>query len=456
MPENPIPLDLSGQAGNLLAVKLDESGYEHVVPSSGGGGVSLGETSSTAYRGDRGKTAYDHSQSAHAPSGATVNSTDATLLNCDNHTTGTTNKLYTATEKTKLAGIATGATANDTDANLKARVNHTGTQLASTISDFNSAALAAAPAETGASIRSALGTTTVGAAINTLVNPSAISFVRVNADNTVTARTPAQVLSDIGAQAAGTYLTSANIVDAITDAVTDKAPSQNAVFDALLLKAPLISPSFTTPALGTPASGTLTNCTFPTLNQNTSGTAANLSGTPALPNGTTATTQAALDNSTKLCTTAYTDTGLALKANLVSPSFTTPAIGAATGASLAVSGALTSSGGWIGYTTGSGGTVTQLTSRVTTVVLNRLCGNITMFSSAVLAAASSQFTFTNSFIAVGDIVLITHNSTTNACSWVCETIAGAGSATVVVKNISAASITEATPLKFIVIKAVSA
>lgn len=47
--------------------------------------------------------------------------------------------------------------------------------------------------------------------------------------------------------------------------------------------------------------------TFPTLNQNTSGTAANLSGTPALPNGTTATTQAANDNSTKVASTAYVD-----------------------------------------------------------------------------------------------------------------------------------------------------
>lgn len=36
---------------------------------------------------------------------------------------------------TKLAGIATGATANDTDANLKARANHTGTQSADTITD---------------------------------------------------------------------------------------------------------------------------------------------------------------------------------------------------------------------------------------------------------------------------------------------------------------------------------
>jgi hypothetical protein len=55
----------------------------------------------------------------------------------------------------------------------------------------------------------------------------------------------------------------------------------------------------------------LTN--FPTLNQNTTGTASNLSGTPALPNGTTATTQSQSDNSTKLATTAYVDTGLATK-----------------------------------------------------------------------------------------------------------------------------------------------
>ncbi len=39
-----------------------------------GAGVTLGETDTTAYRGDRGKTAYDHSQSAHAPSNAQKNS----------------------------------------------------------------------------------------------------------------------------------------------------------------------------------------------------------------------------------------------------------------------------------------------------------------------------------------------------------------------------------------------
>lgn len=44
---------------------------------------------------------------------------------------------------------------------------------------------------------------------------------------------------------------------------------------------------------------------FPTLNQNTSGTAANVSGTPALPNGTTGTTQALADNTAKLATDAF-------------------------------------------------------------------------------------------------------------------------------------------------------
>jgi len=48
----------------------------------------------------------------------------------------------TGADKTKLDGIATGATANATDATLRDRATHTGTQAASTISDFNSASRA--------------------------------------------------------------------------------------------------------------------------------------------------------------------------------------------------------------------------------------------------------------------------------------------------------------------------
>ncbi len=43
----------------------------------------------------------------------------------------------TGADKTKLNGVATGATANSTDATLLARANHTGTQAASSISNFD-------------------------------------------------------------------------------------------------------------------------------------------------------------------------------------------------------------------------------------------------------------------------------------------------------------------------------
>jgi hypothetical protein len=44
---------------------------------------------------------------------------------------------FTDMLKSKLDGIEAGATVNDTDVNLKDRANHTGTQTASTISDFD-------------------------------------------------------------------------------------------------------------------------------------------------------------------------------------------------------------------------------------------------------------------------------------------------------------------------------
>lgn len=63
----------------------------------------------------------------------------ADAFDVDNHTDGTTNKVYTATEKNKLAGIATSATANSSDATLLDRANHTGTQAISTITNLQTA-----------------------------------------------------------------------------------------------------------------------------------------------------------------------------------------------------------------------------------------------------------------------------------------------------------------------------
>jgi hypothetical protein len=60
--------------------------------------------------------------------------------------TGSVAGFMSAADKTKLDGVATGATANATDAALRDRATHTGTQAASTISDFNSASRAQAEA----------------------------------------------------------------------------------------------------------------------------------------------------------------------------------------------------------------------------------------------------------------------------------------------------------------------
>ena len=55
----------------------------------------------------------------------------------------------------------------------------------------------------------------------------------------------------------------------------------------------LTSPVFTTPALGTPVSGDLTSCTFPTLNQNTSGSSGSCTGNAATATSALTVTQAA-------------------------------------------------------------------------------------------------------------------------------------------------------------------
>lgn len=75
---------------------------------------------------------------------ASSTGTDATLP-----LVGADAGLMSAADKTKLDGVASGATANSSDATLLARANHTGTQLAATISDFATAVAAAGGMPTG-------------------------------------------------------------------------------------------------------------------------------------------------------------------------------------------------------------------------------------------------------------------------------------------------------------------
>jgi len=137
-----------------------------------------------------------------------------------------------------------------------------------------------------------------------------------------------------------------------------------------------------------------------------------------------------------------------------SPALVTPVIGAATGTSLAVTGAVTSSGtAGVGYATGAGGTVTQATSRTTGVTLNKTTGAITMFSAAGTTTAAT-FTVTNSTVAATDVIILNQKSGTDLYDLMVTAVA-AGSFNLTFRT-TGGTTTETPVFNFAVIKAVAA
>ena len=195
---------------------------------------------------------------------------------------------------------------------------------------------------------------------------------------------------------------------ATTAATTDIFPVvQSDVTRQITLSLMFTSPTLTnasliTPALGTPASGNLSNCT----------------GSPVL---------------------------------------TTPSLGNATATSItSTSNILISSAGKLGYATGSGGTVTQATSKSTGVTLNKSNGQITLNGAALGADTTVSFTLTNTVIAAGDVLVLNHISGGTAGSYLLNAQSAAGSASINVRNITAGSLSEAIVIAYAVIKAVTA
>lgn len=108
-----------------------------VTLGAGGGGVTdhgaltgLADDDHAQYHNDaRGDARY--APVAHVGAGSTAHA-NAVAAGAAGFMTGA--------DKTKLDGIASAATANASDASLRDRATHTGTQAASTISDFSTAA----------------------------------------------------------------------------------------------------------------------------------------------------------------------------------------------------------------------------------------------------------------------------------------------------------------------------
>jgi hypothetical protein len=84
------------------------------------------------------QTALDSKQASGSYAAASHDHNGTYALEGHAHSAATTGAagFMAAADKSKLDGIAAGATANSTDAQLRARSSHTGTQTASTISDF--------------------------------------------------------------------------------------------------------------------------------------------------------------------------------------------------------------------------------------------------------------------------------------------------------------------------------
>jgi hypothetical protein len=137
-----------------------------------------------------------------------------------------------------------------------------------------------------------------------------------------------------------------------------------------------------------------------------------------------------------------------------SPALVTPVIGAATGTSLAATGAVTSSGtAGVGYATGAGGAVTQITSRTTGVTLDKTTGSITLVSAAGSPTLAS-FTVTNSTVAATDVIIINQKSGTDLYE-IAITAVAAGSFRVSFFSLVGTT-TEQPVFNFAVIKAVAA
>lgn len=154
-------------------------------------------------------------------------------------------------------------------------------------------------ATTEAGARTSLGATTAGSNLFTLANPSAVTFLQVNADNTVSALDAATFRSAIGAGTSSTTGTVTSVsgtgtVSGLTLTGTVTSSGSLTLGGTLSVTASNFSSQTANTVLaapngsaGTPTFRALVAADIPTLNQNTTGTAANVTGTVAVANGGT-------------------------------------------------------------------------------------------------------------------------------------------------------------------------
>lgn len=112
--------------------------------------------------------------------------------------------------------------------------------------------------------------------------------------------------------------------------------------------------------------------------------------------------------------------------------------------------------GLLGYAVGSGGVVTQITSKTTSVAIDKQNGSIVTHNAALGAGAQAVFKVVNSYVGPADHVLLalTPGNGVDATQYDCRPIIDttAGAFYVVLRNISGISLSQAVRLNFLVIK----
>lgn len=117
---------------------------------------------------------------------------------------------------------------------------------------------------------------------------------------------------------------------------------------------------------------------------------------------------------------------------------------------------LVTGGGGLGYGTGSGGTVTQLTSKSTSVTLNKPSGQIITSSSALGAGVTTAFILNNTLLTGNDNIKVIVGATGAAGAYQADcTYCINGAANITIKNLDSSSRTDAVAINFTIIKGAS-
>ena len=378
--------------GNGTAHLISTAGTSGQVLVSGGAGAPIWAANGVTV----GSTSIALGAAATTVNGLTLGTTCAlgtpasgTLTNCtfptlNQNTTGSANAA------TYVTGTAT--VPNSALTNSSVTIGSTAVSLGSTVTSFAGVTLTSptftAPVlgtPASGTLTNCSGTAaslTAGSVTTTLSTTNANYTIAVNNGTSILYGT-ATYNPSTGVLTAGTFSGSGASLTSIPNSALTGSGSLTVGSTSIALGASATTVNGltlgTTCALGTPASGTLTNCTFPTLNQNTTGSAnaaTYVTGTATVPN-------TALVNSSVTIGSTAVSLGSTVSSfagvTLTSPTFTTPTLG-------------TPASGTLTNCTGYGGSAGSVANALTVGTGLTLSSGTTYNGSAALTISNAGVT----------------------------------------------------------------